>query len=240
VRPDRHGGDRLAVPPDSGSTIVVVGAADRWTPVLETAGYLVRELAWNRLGDPGGDEALVLLLPSDDAPPPWALVARLRTHSGVPTIVMLTADDDADCVRALRAGADDCVDEDISGVLLLARVRAALRRATARAPAADAPIGIDAPGRRAMVRGTPLDLTRREFDLLRHLVAAPDRVHHREQLLSAVWHGQEAVHPATVTEHVRRLRAKIARAGGPADCIETVRGIGYRYVPPPRSRRHPA
>ena len=88
---------------------------------------------------------------------------------------------------------------------------------------------VDTVARRAMVAGRELDLTRLEFDLLAHLVAAPQRVHTRTALLSALWDGRGDAGSRTVDVHVHRLRSKLGDSDGRA--LQTVRGVGYRWSP---------
>jgi DNA-binding response OmpR family regulator len=83
--------------------------------------------------------------------------------------------------------------------------------------------------RRAFVEGRELDLTRMEFDLLAHLVAAPHRVHTRAALLARLWDGRTSYGSRTVDVHVHRLRTKLGDLGR---ALQTVRGVGYRWTPP--------
>ena len=88
---------------------------------------------------------------------------------------------------------------------------------------------VDTVARRAVVAGRELDLTRLEFDLLAHLVSAPQRVHTRSALLSALWDGRADAGSRTVDVHVHRLRSKLGDGDGRA--LQTVRGVGYRWSP---------
>jgi len=88
---------------------------------------------------------------------------------------------------------------------------------------------VDVDQRRAAVQGRELELTRLEFDLLAHLVAAPNRVHTRATLLSTLWEGRGENGSRTVDVHVHRLRAKLGDPVG--DALQTVRGVGYRWSP---------
>lgn len=87
---------------------------------------------------------------------------------------------------------------------------------------------LDLDGRRVLATGLPLDLTRREFDLLAHLATRPGRVLTRAQLLAAVWSSADAADagPRTVDVHVARLRRKLGPHGAP---LSTLRGVGYRW-----------
>jgi DNA-binding response OmpR family regulator len=90
---------------------------------------------------------------------------------------------------------------------------------------------IDRGTRTVTLHGAPVELTRREFDLLAFLAAAPGQVFTREDLLEHVWGSTESWQvPATVTEHIRRIRAKVEADPDRPGWIETVRGVGYRFV----------
>jgi rhodanese-related sulfurtransferase len=89
-------------------------------------------------------------------------------------------------------------------------------------------LAVDTDQRRALVEGREMELTRLEFDLLAHLVAAPDRVHTRSALLSTLWDGRQGG-SRTVDVHVHRLRSKLGDRTGRA--LQTVRGVGYRWSP---------
>lgn len=92
-------------------------------------------------------------------------------------------------------------------------------------------LAIDRPAREVMLDGRIVALTRREFDLLAFLADHPRQVFSRQELLTEVWSSSEEWQvPSTVTEHVRRIRQKLAPDGGGAEFIENVRGVGYRFV----------
>jgi DNA-binding response OmpR family regulator len=153
---------------------------------------------------------------------------RLRAAGDqVPVLFVTARDDEVDRVLGLELGADDYVTKPFSPRELAARVRAVLRRAGPRAGAgADLALGpvVLRPGsRRVLVDGREVALTATEFDLLAHLLAVPDRVFTREQLLSAVWGYAATAGTRTVDVHVAQLRAKL----GPRAPIRTVRGVGY-------------
>ena len=132
----------------------------------------------------------------------------------------------------LDLGADDYVTKPFSLRELAARVRAVLRRRQAEPAAASVYKG-DAPDRRTStpwpiaVDGAPVRLTRREFELLRFLVENRNRVLSRDRLLERVWGYDRFIETRSVDVHVGRLRAKLGAAG---QQIETVVGLGYRFV----------
>jgi two-component system phosphate regulon response regulator PhoB len=145
---------------------------------------------------------------------------------------MLTArGHEVDRVLGLELGADDYVVKPFSPRELVARVRAVLRRsrpaATGSTPLTVGPLRIDAAAHTVSVDGVAVNLTRREFDLLRALVEAEGRVLSREFLLDHVWGYTAAgeIESRTVDVHVRRLRQKLGPAG---QLIGTVTGVGYR------------
>jgi DNA-binding response OmpR family regulator len=147
---------------------------------------------------------------------------------------MLTAKgEEVDRVLGLEMGADDYVVKPFSPKEVVARVRAVLRRT--RAPGGAAPITsgrltIDAGRHVVEVNGRPVELTPKEFDLLRALAEAEGRVLSREFLLDRVWGYAAAgeIESRTVDVHVRRLRVKLGDEGRR---IVTVKGVGYRLEP---------
>lgn len=159
---------------------------------------------------------------------------RLRTSANgaeIPIIVTAPRLTEADRVLALDLGADDCLTRPFGVHEFAARTRALVRRRTSRSgrPAIYRGAGLIADFARVAVvaDGKAVDLTRREFLLLRELIANRDRVLSREQLLARVWPDDYVVKPRTVDVHVGRLRAKL---GSVSARIETVFGLGYRFV----------
>jgi two-component system, OmpR family, phosphate regulon response regulator PhoB len=157
----------------------------------------------------------------------------LRRDSALPVIVLTGRSEEAERVRVLNLGADDYLVKPCSLPELEARIRAVLRRGQ-QAPSVTVvehgDLFIDLAAHRVQVRGLTVDLTPKEFDLLGFLAAAPDHVFSREELLEHVWGStQEWQDPATVTEHVRRLRLKVEPDPANPRWLHTVRGIGYRF-----------
>jgi DNA-binding response OmpR family regulator len=157
----------------------------------------------------------------------------LRSRADVPhvPIIMLTArTTEDDRVSGLEQGADDYVTKPFSLRELTARVRAALRRSPA-APRQGryqgARLIADFEAVAIAVDGTPIRLTRREFELLQYLVQNKNRVVSRDRLLERVWGYERLVETRSVDVHVGRLRSKLRTAG---QQIETVVGLGYRFV----------
>ena len=160
-------------------------------------------------------------------------ILRSRAETKHIPIVILTArTSEDDRVGGLELGADDYITKPFSLRELTARVRAVLRR---RGSVAE-PVPQVYRGSRLLadfdavsvaVDGTPVRLTRREFELLRHLVQNKNRVISRDRLLERVWGYDRMVETRSVDVHVGRLRGKLGQAGHQ---IETVVGLGYRFV----------
>jgi DNA-binding response OmpR family regulator len=152
----------------------------------------------------------------------------------VPVILLTGRVDEIDRVLGLELGADDYVGKPFSPRELAARVRAVLRRAPSH-PANGLAFGelvIDPAARAVKLRDEPVDLTAREFDLLVFLARSPRRVFSHGELLAQVWNStSEWQDPATVTEHVRRIRAKIEVDREHPRWIRTVRAAGYSFEP---------
>jgi DNA-binding response OmpR family regulator len=157
--------------------------------------------------------------------------ARLiRKESDVPIIMLTARDDEADQTAGLELGADDYVTTPFSSRVLVARVKAALRRAygdLANEPVVlrVGAVMLNEESHEVLVDGQPLDLTRSEFDLLAALMGRPGRVFTRMELLERTQGEAFASYERTVDAHIKNLRAKMGAAG---DLIETVYGVGYR------------
>jgi two-component system, OmpR family, alkaline phosphatase synthesis response regulator PhoP len=180
---------------------------------------------------------LDLMLPVIDG---WEVCRRLRAESDVAIMILTARDDDVDKIVGLELGADDYLTKPFNPRELVARVHAVLRRSerSERSERAEGgvklsqtfafgQVTIDAARREVVVRGQPLDLRAREFDLLHALAEHRGLVLSREQLLELVWGYEYYGETRTVDVHVARLREKLKDSGL---TIETVWGIGYKLV----------
>ena len=158
----------------------------------------------------------------------------LRGVSDVPVIVATARDDEAEIVRLLNAGADDYLIKPFSGEHLSARLGAVLRRSaqTARHVCEVGGLRVDLDRREAVLDGRPLNLTRREFDLLAHLAARPGHVVSRRELLAEVWR-QPYGDDQTIDVHLSWLRRKLGETASRPRYLRTVRGVGVKLVAPP-------
>jgi two-component system response regulator MtrA len=201
---------------------------------LREAGFRVETAA-------DGDDALVrfrqsrpdlvvldVMLPKRDG---FEVCRTIRAESAVP-VVMLTARSDAiDVVVGLESGADDYVTKPFEMPILIARIRAALRRAQLMEPAESVTLGplrIDVTGHRVSAGSEEISLTPTEFRLLLELARRQDQVFTRELLLERVWGYSYLGDSRLVDVAIQRLRAKISAVSESHELIETVRGVGYR------------
>ena len=166
----------------------------------------------------------------------FEVLTHLRRDSDVPVIVVSGRTEESERVLALELGADDYVIKPFPIRELPARVRTVLRRARPAAVNGSIVFGrleIRMAEREIVVDGRVVATTSKEFDLLAKLASTPRKVFSREVLLAEVWGSSgDWQDPATVTEHVRRLRHKFERDPADPAWIVTIRGAGYRFEPP--------
>lgn len=165
------------------------------------------------------------------------VLSAVRKRGDLPVIVLTGRRLEQDRVTGLERGADDYVVKPFSARELIARIRTVLRRTESQAEtASDGVLSyeglvIDRTSREVRVEGRRVELTKREFDLLAFLAGHPRRVFSRQELLSEVWGSSEDWQvPATVTEHVRRVRLKLETDPTNPRWIHNVRGVGYRFA----------
>jgi two-component system, OmpR family, alkaline phosphatase synthesis response regulator PhoP len=206
--------------------------------------YLEKE-GFNVVSAADGEQALVqyersdpdlvildLMLPKLDG---FEVCRELRRRGDVPILMLTARSEDIDAIVGLELGADDYVTKPFNPRALVARVKAILRRTDATAkggrPIQVGDLRIDPRRRDATIGDRRLDLRAREFDLLAALARDPGVVLSRDTLLEDVWGTDFPGETRTVDVHVAEVRKKL---GDDGPQIETVRGIGYRLVPPPR------
>jgi len=223
--------------------ILVVDDEAQITRVLKTTlssqGYGIRTAS-------DGEEALQLMkdwtpdlivtdlrMPNMDG---LQLCRHIRTESRIPIIVLSVKGEEKIKVEALDAGADDYITKPFSVNELLARVRAALRRATTP-PETETPVvevgdfRIDIPGRTVQVKNREVRLTPKEFDLLVHLARHPGKVITHRALLGAVWGQNSIEQPEYLRVFVGHLRKKLEPEENGAHYIITEPWVGYRFEP---------
>jgi two-component system phosphate regulon response regulator PhoB len=164
----------------------------------------------------------------------FEVTKRLRGDArtaGIPILILSAKGETENRIKGLELGADDYLPKPFSTKELLLRVQALLRRKGApTSENVDAgPFSMDRTSLKVTLDGQRIDLTSTEFKLLSLLIGKAGTIQSREDLLQEVWGYRNTVDTRTVDTHMRRLREKL---GEHASCIETVRGEGYRFLPP--------
>ncbi len=167
------------------------------------------------------------------------LCRLIRAESDVPIIILTAKDAEADKVAGLELGADDYVTKPFSVRELVSRVRANLRRVRP-APVAEGPgeevlevgpVRMDLARHEVTVRGRPVELPPKEFELLEALLRRPGRLLTRDHLIDEVWGPGYVGDTRTLDVHVKRLRGRIEEDPHRPRHLLTVRGLGYKFVP---------
>ena len=166
------------------------------------------------------------------------VLSMLRAVSDVPVIVATARDDEAEIVRLLDLGADDYVIKPFSAAQLNARIRAVLRRtergdgSVGEAPIVLGGLRIDTRSREVTVDGAPVELARKEFDLLLALARRAGEVVTKRDLLAEVWQLAWGGSDRTVDVHLSWLRRKLGESAKQPRYLHSVRGVGVRLVAP--------
>ena len=164
---------------------------------------------------------------------------RIQAERRIPLIMLTSRSEEEDRIVGLSLGADDYVVKPFSPRELAARVGAVLRRVTEARESETTSGGevlvsgglqVDPNTREVTLHGEPMTLTAREFDLLYHLASHPRHVFTRDQLMEVIWGYAFSVETSTVTVHIRRLREKIEAEPAHPTYLQTVWGVGYRFV----------
>jgi DNA-binding response OmpR family regulator len=199
---------------------------------LRREGYEVEVLAEGRLAVTHALTGLTDLVVLDLGLPDMdglEVCRRIReTDPQLPVLMLTARADEVDTVVGLDAGADDYVTKPFRLAELLARVRALLRRQQSDAPAVG-DVRIDIGSRRAWVRGEELQLTTKEFDLLRVLIRDAGNVVTREAIMREVWDTSWYGSTKTLDMHISWLRRKLGDDANNPRYITTVRGVGFRF-----------
>ncbi len=227
------------------NTILVVDDEQSVTDLLR---YNLQKAGYNVLTAADGREALHLaqgshpdlilldvMIPQIDG---LDVCREIRKTSDVPVIMITARGEEVDRVVGLELGADDYVCKPFSVRELMARIKAVLRRNNSHVSSRQEPVVLEGPGdlvinlenRQTFLSGSPLALTRLEFDVLALLVKNKGRVLTRDRLLEEAWGYDFAGDTRAVDSTVKRLRAKLRSAANGLDPIEAVRGVGYRVI----------
>jgi phosphate regulon transcriptional regulator PhoB len=208
---------------------------------LEAEGFSVLEAGDGELGlalvkrERPAAVILDLMLPGLGGLEVCRRIRAEETTARMPVVVLTARSAEADKVVGLEIGADDYVTKPFSPRELTARVKALLRRAYNQQPEAPQEVyergglRIDFDTYEVYLDGKRIELSLREFELLRFFVKHPNRVYERAQLLELVWGPDTYVEPRTIDVHIRRLRRRIERDDSMPELIVTVRGVGYMF-----------
>ena len=167
-----------------------------------------------------------------------SILTMLRAVRRTPVIVVTARDDDPSVVRALDAGADDYVVKPFGMEQLEARIRAVLRRVQPDGTTEPLVVGdlvVDPVTREAVLSGSPVDLSRREFDLLHLLARRAGEVVTKREILAEVWNQPYGGGERTVDVHLSWLRRKLGETAAEPVYLHSVRGVGVRLAPPQRT-----
>jgi phosphate regulon transcriptional regulator PhoB len=209
---------------------------------LEQEGFAVSKAfdgrkAWELVNAGKPDLVILdLMMPAVPGMDVCRMIRRQDSTANLPIIMLTAKSDPVDKILGLEVGADDYLTKPFHVRELIARVRAVLRRSE-RKPDDDLPESFDFKGLHVdfksyqiTVNGLPVELSSREFKLLRFFIGHPGRVYSREQLLDRVWGDDAFVEPRTVDVHISRLRGAIEPDQSNPQYILTVRGIGYKFA----------
>lgn len=219
----------------SALTVLIVENEDSLVDLMKTyfikSGFIVHTAA-------GGQDALTLFsgitfdlvildIMLDDMDG-WTILREIRGQSDVPVLMLTARSQESDKLFGFELGADDYMTKPFSLKELLARAKALLKRAGTKQPDHGYVLGalaIDTKAHLVTLHQQVLDLTPKEYDLLLFMIDHQNEAVSREQLLQSVWGYDYFGDLRTVDTHIKRLRQKLS----PADPIETVFGIGYRF-----------
>jgi len=226
-------------------TVLVV---DDETDILELVAFNLERQQFNVITADNGISAvqiareklpdlivLDLMLPGIDG---FSVYKDLRGDprtSGIPVLMLTAKGEVNDRIAGLELGADDYVTKPFSPKELMLRVRALLKRTrkvTVDASLRSGDFLLERNALKLFLAGQPVDLTATEFKLLRLLVEAAGEVQERDVLLRDVWGYSDTMLTRTLDTHIKRLREKLGKY---ADCIQTVRSVGYRFTPTPQA-----
>lgn len=216
--------------------------ADDETRIRKLVGDFLRQAGYNVIEAQDGDEAYELFIKHKDSLSliildimmpglnGWEVTKKIRETSNLPVIILTARSEEFDELMGYESGADDYVTKPFSPSILVKRVEALLRRSDSKSVANDEKkfndLIFNDNAHEVRLSGKEIDLTLKEYNILKKFLEAPGRVFSREQLLDSVWGYDFTGDIRTVDSHVARLRTKLGDWG--AMHLKTVYGIGYK------------
>lgn len=174
---------------------------------------------------------LDVMMPGMDG---YALCEKIRGQVSCPILFLTAKAEENDCIRGLRAGGDDYISKPFSMDELLERIGAHLRREQRQTKPRQVyrmgELTVDVPGARVEKQGRDIRLTKTEFAILEFLLLNRGQVFDKERIYEATRGFDGTADAAIVAEHVRRIRNKLGQSADGRDYIETVWGVGYRWI----------
>lgn len=155
---------------------------------------------------------------------------ELRSFSNVPVVMATARIDEIDRLVGLELGADDYICKPYSPREVVVRVKNILRRSVDEVKNIETGLSINESSMQVLVKGVPVSLTRAEFRMLLHLSQHPEQVFSRDQLMSQIYSDNRIVTDRTIDSHIKNLRRKIQNINPEIDCIQSIYGVGYKYV----------
>ena len=158
----------------------------------------------------------------------WSVLRKIRQESNLPVIMLTARGEEQDELFGFELGVDEYISKPFSPKILVARVEALIKRVygdTKQAKDYDG-IVIDQEGRTVTVDGKPIDLSLREYELLKYLLDNENIALSRDKILNNVWNYDYYGDSRTIDSHIKKIRHKLGKKG---KYIETIRGIGYKF-----------
>lgn len=175
---------------------------------------------------------LDIMLPDDNG---MEICRKIRSESDIPIIMLSAKDSDIDKILSLGLGADEYLTKPYSPMVVVAHVKALLRRFKITAKTIETHIididcfMMDSKKHSVKVHGKFVDLVSKEFEILWYLASHPGEVFTKEQLYDAIWGEEEVGEISTVTVHVRKIREKMEINPSKPEFIKTIWGVGYKF-----------
>ena len=173
---------------------------------------------------------LDIIMPGMDG---WEVLTRLRETSDIPVIMLTAKDSPGDTARGLLLGADDYISKPFDLGEVEARITAVMRRYEKPSEPSVQKVGdlvINNESKEVRLRGKPIKLSPKEYDLLRLLASRPGRVFSHDEIIREVWRGKSFISSTDVAKYIYLLREKIEEDPDNPTLIETVRGFGYKLA----------